>query len=164
MAHSTEFSTSAARVEEIRLRYGDAPRVFDWFEVTQNVIDKFCNATFDKDWLHHDPVRARQDGPYGGIIAPGFWTLSMLSHLSRRSSGEEFPAGARLGINYGFDRVRFPGPVRVGSRIRLKSKLVEVTSRERGQFLVRTENTVEVEGQDKPALIADWLILLLYPD
>jgi acyl dehydratase len=164
MSDSTECSTTDTRVEEIRRRYGDAPRVHDWFHVTQDVIDKFCDATFDKDWLHHDPERARRDAPYGGIIAPGFWTLSMLSHLSRRSTGEEFPAGAQLGLNYGFDRIRFPGPVRVGSKIRLKSKLVEVTTRERGQYLVRTENTVEVEGQEKPALIAEWLILLLYPD
>jgi acyl dehydratase len=162
MTDLTENKTVASRIEEIRRRYGDAPRVHDWFTVTQDVIDRFCYATFDTDWLHHDPVRARRDGPYGGIIAPGFWTVSMLSHLSRRSTGEDFPAGARLGINYGFDRLRFPGPVRVGSRIRLKSKLVEITPRDNGQFLVKTENTVEVEGQDKPALIADWLILLLF--
>jgi len=164
MTDVTESSTAAARVEEIRRRYGDGQRFFDWFHVTQDVIDMFCKATFDKDWLHHDPERARRDGPYGGIIAPGFWTMSMLSHLSRRSTGEEFPAGAQLGLNYGFDRVRFPGPIRVGARIRLKSKLLEVTTRDRGQFLVKTECTVEVEDQDKPALVADWLILLLFPD
>ena len=148
-------------VEAIQRFYGDAPRVSDWFSVTQEVIDQFCDATGDNDWIHTDPERARRDGPFGGTIAPGFWTLSMLTHLSRNSTGQDYPPGTLLGINYGFDRVRFPGPVRIGARIRVQVKLVEITPREHGRFLVRTENTVEVEGQDKPALVAEWLILLM---
>jgi len=107
-------------------------------------------------------VRARRDSPFGGTIAPGFWTLSMLTHLSRKSTGNDYPPGTLLGINYGFDRIRFPGPVRIGARIRVKVKLVEVTPREPGRFLVRTENTIEVEGQDKPAVVAEWLFLLVH--
>jgi acyl dehydratase len=86
----------------------------------------------------------------------------MLSHLSQQVSGGAYPPGAKFGINYGFDRVRFPGPASVGSRIRLRSELVDVEPRRDGHFLVKTRNTIEVEGQDKPAVVADWLFLLVY--
>jgi acyl dehydratase len=88
----------------------------------------------------------------------------MLSHLSQQVIGGAFPPGALFGINYGFDRVRFPGPAPVGSRIRLRYKLVDVEARGGGRYLVKTKNTVEVEGQDKPALVAEWLFLLVYPE
>lgn len=159
-----EVTDSTARAEAIQRFYCDAPQVSDWFAVTQDVINQFCNATGDNDWIHTDPVRARRDGPYGGTIAPGFWTVSMLTHLARNATGVDCPAGALLAINYGFDRIRFPGPVRVGSRIRIRFKLAEVTPREGGRFLVRTDCNIEVEGQDKPALVAEWMFLLVYPD
>jgi acyl dehydratase len=161
MLNPPESDTATARVTAIRRFYHERPPVSEWFDVTQDAIKQFCDATGDTDWIHRDAERARRDGPYGGIIAPGFWTLSMLAHLSRRSR-DDFPAGAFLGINYGFDRIRFPGPVRVGSRIRLRFKLLDVSPREAGRYLVRSESTVEVEGQEKPALVADWTIMLVY--
>jgi acyl dehydratase len=159
----TDTDDSAGRAEAIRQFYRDAQQVSDWFDVTQDIVNEYCRATGDNDWIHTDPVRARRDGPYGGTIAPGFWTVSMLTHLSRNATGADCPAGAVLAINYGFDRVRFPGPVRVGARIRIKFKLLEVAPREGGRFLVRTESTIEVEGQEKPGLVAEWMILLVYP-
>src|SRR5262245_46204119 len=128
MANPLESDQATARMEAIHQFYRERPPTSDWFHVTQDAITQFCEATGDTDWIHMYAERARRDGPYGGIIAPGFWTLSMLAHLSRRSS-DDLPTGAIVGINYGLDRVRFPGPVRVGSRIRLRFKLTEVTPR-----------------------------------
>ncbi|MCA9099757.1 MAG: MaoC family dehydratase [Planctomycetales bacterium] len=149
-------------VSTIRTFYGETPRTSDWFTVTQELINQFGEATCDSDWFHTDPQRARCESPYGGTIAFGFWTLSMLTHLSRQLGGADYPPGALFGINYGFDRVRFPGPVLVGSRIRLHTSLGRITPRDPGEFLVSTANTIEVEYQDKPALIADWLFLLVF--
>jgi acyl dehydratase len=150
-------------IDSIRQFYGKEPRTSDWLQVTQKLIDRFSQATFDRDWIHTDPQRAARESPFGCTIAFGFWTLSMLTHLSRQAIGADYPPGAILGINYGFERVRFPGPVPVGARIRLHAKLLEVAPRDAGQFLVKTENTVEVENQKKPALVAEWLCLLVYP-
>jgi acyl dehydratase len=126
------------------------------------LIDQFGAATCDSHWIHTDPQRARRESPYGTTIAHGFWTLSMLSHLAQQSTGGAFPPGAQFGINYGFERVRFPGPAPVGSRIRLRYELVEIEPRPGERFLVKTQNTIEVENQEKPALVADWLFLLVY--
>ncbi len=153
---------SATEIDAIRSFYGDGEHTSDWFEVTQDIVDRFCAATCDSDWIHTDPARARSESPYGNTIAHGFWTLSMLSFLFRNATGGHYPPGAQFGINYGLDRARFPGPVRVGSRIRLRFKLVDVACRSDGQYLVRTENVIEVEGQNKPALVADWLFLFIY--
>jgi acyl dehydratase len=148
--------------ETIRAFYGDSSRRSDWFTVTQELIDQFGISTCDSDWFHTDPERAKNESPYGGTIAFGFWTLSMLKHLSRQMSGADYPPGALFGINYGFERIRFPGPVPVGSRIRLHTTLADVTRRGGGRYLVKTDNTVEVEGQDQPALVAQWLFLLVF--
>lgn len=163
MTQPADSSPQAAVIESIHRFYGDQPRTSDWLQVTQELIDQFSQSTFDRDWIHTDPVRATRESPYGRTIAFGFWTLSMLTHLSRQAIGADYPPGAILGINYGFERVRFPGPVPVGERIRLHCKLLDVTPRDAGQYLVKTENTVEVEGQKKPALVAEWLCLLVYP-
>jgi acyl dehydratase len=78
--------------------------------------------------------------------------------------GADYPPGTAAAINYGFDRIRFPGPVKVDSRVRARIKLVDATPREQGRYLVRTENTIEVENQDRPALVAEWLFVLIFPD
>lgn len=150
--------------ESIRAFYGDTGRTGDWFTVTQDLIDQFGESTCDSDWFHTDPERAERESPYGGTIAFGFWTLSMLMHLSREMYGADYPPGALYGINYGFERVRFPAPVPVGSRIRLQTTLGEITPRDGGRYLVKTNNTVEAEGQRKPALVAEWLFLLAFPE
>jgi acyl dehydratase len=155
---------SDARVEAIWAFYGDAPRMSDWLAVTQEMVNQYCSAVWDSDWMHIDVDRARRDSPFGSTVAPGFWTLSVLPHLMRMAVGTEFPPGTAAAINYGFDRIRFPGPVLIGSRIRLQLKLIAVTPRENGRYMIRTESTVEVENRDKPALVADWKFLLVYRD
>ena len=150
-------------VEEIRELYGNTPQLSEWLRVEQKLIDQFGGATLDSDWMHVDPQRAKRDGPFGGTIAFGFWTLSMLTYFVRHAGGRDYPEGALYGLNYGFDRVRLIEPVVVGSRIRNRSELVDITERGDRRFLVKTENTVEIEHQEKPAMVAEWLFLLVYP-
>jgi acyl dehydratase len=164
MTSAAPRTDSIARVEAIWHFYGDAPRMSDWLDVTQEAVNQYCSAVWDSDWMHIDPERSRRDSPFGCTVAPGFWTLSVLPHLMRMAVGTEFPPGTVAGINYGFDRIRFPGPVLIGSRIRLRFKLIDVTPRENGPYMIRTESTVEVENRDKPALVADWKFLLVYRD
>ncbi len=135
----------------------------EWLTVEQSSIDLFGQATGDMDWLHTDPERAGTEGPFDGTIAFGFWTLSMLTYLVRQSLGQNYPPGALYGLNYGFDRVRFSGIVPVGSRIRNHSKLISVELRGASQYLVKTENTIEVEHATRPALVAEWLVLIVFP-
>ena len=155
---------SVGRVEAVRQFYGDSPRVSDWLAVTQEMVNQYCSSVRDSDWMHIDPDRSRRDSPFGGTVAPGFWTLSMLPYLMRTAVGTDFPPGTVAGINYGFDRIRFPGPVLIGSRVRLRLNLVDVTPRENGRYMIRTESAVEVENRDKPALVADWKFLLVFRD
>src|SRR5215213_5153430 len=107
MTSVTPKADSAARVEAIWEFYGVAPRVSDWLAVTQEMINQYCSAVWDSDWMHIDTDRARRDSPFGNTVAPGFWTLSVLPHLMRMASGTDFPPGTVAGINYGFERVRF---------------------------------------------------------
>lgn len=155
--------TEAMR-HRIRAFYGDSARTSEWIDVDQPLIDRFAEATRDQDWLHIDPKRARQESPFGGTIAHGFWTLSMLTCLHRQMAGRDYPEGARYGLNYGFDKVRLIAPVPVGSRIRCHVRLLDVNDRGPGRFLVKTENEVEVERAAKPALVAEWLFLLVFDD
>ena len=164
MTNVTPKTNSVAREESIWQFYGESPRMSDWLAVTQDMVNQYCSAVRDSDWMHIDVDRARRDSPFGGTVAPGFWTLSMLPYLMRNATGTDFPPDTVAGINYGFDRIRFPGPVLIGSRIRVRLKLVDVTRRENGQYMIRTESTVEVENRDKPALVADWRFLLIYRD
>lgn len=154
--------SESTHLEEIR-RYYEASMVSDWYPVDQENINKFGQATGDEDWLHTDPERARKEAPFGGTIAFGFWTMSLLTHLGRQAAGQDYPDGASFAINYGFDRVRFVAPVRVGKRIRCCGRLLEITERGNNRYLIKTENTVEIEGEEKPALVAEWLVMLFYP-
>ncbi|KRV50325.1 dehydratase [Wenjunlia vitaminophila] len=128
----------------------------DWHTVTQEQIDRFAEATGDHQWIHVDPERAAS-GPFGGTIAHGYLTLSLVPALAQ---GIYRVDGVRMGINYGTNKVRFPSPVPVGSRVRGSAELVEVTVGAQGwQAVVRF--TVEIEGQDKPACVADTVVLLV---
>ncbi|WP_339909551.1 MaoC family dehydratase [Symmachiella dynata] len=151
------------RVEEIRQFY-ESGLVSDWHTAEQENINQFGRATGDEDWLHTDPERAARESPFGGTIAFGFWTIAMLTHLSRQAAGQDYPEGAQFGINYGFDRLRMMAPVRVGKRIRCHIRLLDVTPRGDSRILVKTENTIEIEGEDKPALVAEWLVMMFYPE
>ena len=150
-------------VADIRKSYDEKPQVSEWLTVDQERIDQFGQATLDSDWMHIDPERAKRDGPYGGSVAFGFWTLSMLTYFVRHAGGRDYPEGALYGLNYGFDRVRLIAPVRVGERIRNRATVMEIADRGEGRFLVKTENTVEIEGVAKPAMVAEWLFMLVYP-
>jgi acyl dehydratase len=138
--------------EDVKALIGTELGVGDWLEVTQDRIDQFAEATGDHQWIHVDPERAAQ-GPFGTTIAHGYLTLSLIPSLG----GGGLPVtGAKMGINYGLDRVRFIAPVKVGSRVRARRKLVDVTEGE-GFLQLKVEVTVEIEGQDKPAAVAETL-------
>lgn len=130
--------------------------VSDWFTIDQGRIDMFSAAHYDPDPQHTDPAWAAANTPFGGTIAYGFQTLAMLSHLTLKLR----PAGGAFALNYGFDRIRFVEPVRVGSRIRARQTLVSVQTRAPGVHVIKTHNLVEIEGNPRPALVADWLGLL----
>jgi acyl dehydratase len=129
-----------------------------WLLVDQGMIDAFADATGDRQFIHVDPGRAAQT-PFGGTVAHGFLTLSLLPRLA----AESIPAveDRVMSINYGFDRVRFVAPVRSGSRIRARFVLVDVSERAPREVLTRYAVTVEIEGEEKPALAAEWLTLTM---
>lgn len=147
-------------VRAVSSHFGSEPRVSPWVEVTQDLMDRFADATADRDWMHTDPERARREG-FEGTIAFGFWTLSMLTALLRESTGAELPPGIRYGYNYGLDRVRFVEPIPVGCRIRNRMTISDVRMRGHGRVLVTTHNEIEIEGCDRPAMVADWLVLFV---
>ncbi|MFV2068742.1 MAG: MaoC family dehydratase [Pirellulales bacterium] len=157
-------SDSTDRLAAIRQFYGKATRVSGWLTVDQSSIDRFAEATRDADWIHCDPERAREEGPFGGTIAFGFWTISLLTYFLRQMTDCDYPAGATFGYNYGFDRVRFTTPVRVGASIRATSRLLDVQPRGADRYLVKTENHIEVQGEQKPAMVCEWLVLLVYDE
>ncbi len=129
--------------------------VSDWVEVTQEMIDKFADATGDHQFIHVDPERAALT-PFGGTIAHGFLTLSLMPLLASKTDQPQIE-GVRMGVNYGGNKVRFLTPVRSGSRVRGRFKLVEFDEKRAGQWQQTNEFTVEIEGQDKPAMIAEWI-------
>lgn len=127
-----------------------------WFTVSQDQINEFAKCTLDEQFIHVDPVKAKVT-PFGGTIAHGFLSLSMLSHFSE-SFGLVID-GCYMGVNYGFDKVRFIAPVKSGKKIRGHAKTLEITEKKPGTFSFRTEVTVEIEGEDKPALKAEWITM-----
>jgi len=129
--------------------------VTDWFQIDQSRINRFAEATEDYQYIHVDPDRAART-PFGSTIAHGFLTLSLLSMFSSNNGGIKLK-DAVMSINYGLDKVRFVSPVRVGKRIRARFTLVEASEKQPGRYLLKHNVTVEIEGEDKPALIAEWL-------
>ena len=130
----------------------------EWLAIDQARINAFADCTLDHQFIHVDPEKAAQT-PFGSTIAHGFLSLSLLSHFSL-SVGCGFE-NTVMGINYGFDKVRFLAPVRVNSRIRARARLLDVQEKSPGQFLVKQEITVEIDGEPKPALIAEWLTMAM---
>ncbi len=129
--------------------------VTDWFELTQDRIRQFAEATDDRQWIHVDRERAQRESPYGTTIAHGFLTLSLLSHLIKRVVRIE--GGVRMTINYGLNRVRFPSPVPAGSKVRARFA-VESAKDVGGAFEVVFLTTVEVESAAKPGCVAEWIV------
>ena len=142
--------------QELEATVGQRLGVSDWFLIDQARVDAFADVTLDHQFVHVDVERAKAT-PFGGTIAHGFLTLSLLVHLCLPF----IPTLERrkLVVNYGFDKVRFSAPVKVDKRIRTVSTLGEVAERKPGNIVMRVNVTVEIEGEDKPALVAEWLSL-----
>ena len=144
-------SSSALTFDTLPDFVGRSIGVSSWIDVPQTRIDAFADCTGDRQWIHIDVERAERESPYRTPIAHGFLTLSLLP-----IAVYELFAGlkAKKSINYGLDRVRFISPVRSGARVRVNATLLEAQERPEGWFLLRSENTVEIEGEEKPAIVA----------
>jgi acyl dehydratase len=143
-------------IDRLTALVGTETGVSNWFTIDQQRIDAFAEITEDRQFIHIDPEAARAS-PFGGTIAHGFLTLSMFPALAQ----DALPRIEQLtmGVNYGFDKLRFLSPVAAGSRIRARFKLESLTPRSPTEFLARSNVTVEIEGAAKPAVVADWLTL-----
>lgn len=137
----------------LRAQVGGATLVSEWVEVDQSRVDRFADATDDHQWIHVDPQRARRESPFGGPIAHGFLTLSLVPALLAQTVRIE----QRMGVNYGLNRVRFPAPVPVGARVRASFVVAEVVDVGDGAVQVTWDVTVEIDGGSKPACVAQFL-------
>jgi len=138
-------------INEFNNLVGQDIGVSDWFDVTQERVNAFADATLDHQWIHIDPDRAKRESPFGGPIAHGYFTLSLFPHLLDQALTVE---GVKMGLNYGLNKLRFPAPVPVGSRIRAHAKLQGVEQIPGGMQAIMAV-TVEVEGSEKPACAAE---------
>ena len=129
-----------------------------WLPIDQERVDLFADATGDHQFIHVDPEKAART-PLGTTVAHGYLTLSLLPVMSREIA--VVPEGLLMAFNYGVNKVRFPSPIKVGSEIRLKSKIHEVTEKDPGRILVRAEATIEIRGEDKPGLVAETLTMFV---
>lgn len=128
----------------------------DWLEVDQDRINAFADCTLDHQFIHVDPEAASKT-PFGSTIAHGFLTLSLLSYFAEQL--KIAMAGVKMGVNYGLDKVRFINPVKVGQRVRARGKVLDIREKNPGQYQLTLEISVEIEGETKPALIAEWLVM-----
>jgi acyl dehydratase len=140
-------------------RIGEELGLSEWTVIDQARIDAFASCTGDHQWIHVDVERARRESPFRGPVAHGYLALAMVAPLSMQVG--IIPVDAAAGLNYGIDKVRFLAPVPAGARVRLRVVLAGVEPKERGQVVMKTQNTLEVEGSEKPALIAETLALLI---
>jgi acyl dehydratase len=147
------------QIEEVKSSLGREAGVSEWLTVTQELIDGFADLTGDRQWIHVDAERARRESPFGTTIAHGFLTVSLLSRLMREVV--DFSSGPGMRLNYGFNRLRFPAPVRAGSRIRAHVTPNSVREVEGGSEIA-WGIVVEIENEPKPALAAEWLVRV-YP-
>ena len=144
------------RVEELSSLVGRELEPSDWLEITQARVNQFADATNDHQFIHVKPLRAKFT-PFGGTIAHGFLVLSLISYLVQQHALR--PKGLKMALNYGSDKVRFLKPVRVGKRIRARQKIIEVTEKKPGHWLIKTEITIDIEKEDTPALVAELLAM-----
>ena len=142
--------------QDLAAKTGEVIGVSDWFDVTQERINKFAEATGDFQFIHIDEEKAKLT-PFGGTIAHGFLTLSLIPVLGSLTQGAGVD-GVKMGVNYGGNKVRFINPVRSGKRVRSHTKLTELVEKRPGQWQQTNEITIEIEGEDKPALIAEWIM------
>jgi acyl dehydratase len=142
--------------QELQAKVGQVIGTSDWFEVTQERINKFAEATGDFQFIHLDEEKAKLT-PFGGTIAHGFLTLSLIPVLGQMTEGARV-SNVKMGVNYGGNKTRFIAPVRSGKRVRSHTKLLELVEKRPGQWQQTNEITIEIEGEDKPALIAEWIM------
>ena len=140
-------------------RIGQELGMSDWVTIDQPCIDSFASCTGDHQWIHVDVERAKRESPFRGPVAHGYLTLAMVAPLAMQVG--VIPTDAAAGLNYGVEKVRFLAPVPAGARVRLRVVLAGLEPREGGQVIMKTQNTLEVEGSEKPALVAETLALLL---
>ena len=142
--------------QEIQGQVGQQIGTSEWVEMSQERINQFAEATGDHQFIHIDPAKAAMT-PFGGTIAHGFLTLSMIPYLSANSDLPKVD-GVKMGVNYGGNKTRFISPVRSGKRIRGHWKLIDLEEKRPGQWQQTHEITIEIEGEDKPALITEWIM------
>ena len=146
-------------ISQLGERIGQELGVSDWVTIDQSRIDDFAACTGDHQWIHVDVERAKRESPYGGAVAHGYLTLAMVAPLAMQVG--LLPKDAAAGLNYGLDKARFLAPVPAGARVRLRVVLTGVEPKDGGQAIMKTRNTLEVEGSDKPALVAESLAFLI---
>ncbi|MEM7406225.1 MAG: MaoC family dehydratase [Pseudomonadota bacterium] len=150
-------SATEMSIDELKRSVGTEIGISAWVDMTQDRIDQFADVTGDHQFIHVDVERAKAETPFGGTIAHGFLTMSLLAGMA----DEALPgiSGRKMGINYGFEKMRFLSPVPSGSRVRGRFNLDALDERKPGEFQLRYGCTVEIEDSDKPALAAQWLVL-----
>ena len=145
-------------VEKLKQMIGQDNGISDWVLIDQERVNSFADATDDHQWIHVDVEQAK-NGPFGGTIAHGFLTLSLIPFFN--SSGKYLPEGMKMVVNYGLNKLRFITPVLVGSRIRSKMVISGVEEKEPGRILITTTHNIEIEGQDKPVCVAESLAMFM---
>lgn len=135
---------------------GQETQATDWLPVSQERINTFADCTLDHQFIHVNPEAAAQT-PFGSTIAHGFLTLSLLSYFAEQL--QITMDGVTMGVNYGLDKVRFINPVKVNQRVRARAKILDIVEKKPGQYQLKLAITVEIEGEEKPALIAEWLVM-----
>jgi acyl dehydratase len=148
--------TTTVKVTEIANYINFETEPTEWLVVTQEQINQFADCTLDQQFIHTDPIKAKET-MFGSTIAHGFLSVSLLSHFAEQYS--VVIEGCYMGINYGFDSLRFLSPVKVNSRIRARAKYLEIEEKKAGQYQFKVAVTIEIEGSDRPALICEWLSL-----
>ncbi len=144
-------------LEQLTSAAGTDLGVSDWFEIDQQRINQFADVTLDHQFIHVDPIAAAKT-PFGGTVAHGFLSLSLLPFLMKDLTIK--PENTVMGVNYGFDSLRFLTPVAVGSSVRAAVELGDVTQKRPGQYLLNYHVTLEIKGAEKPALVAKWLTMI----
>jgi acyl dehydratase len=145
-------------IEKLKKMIGQDNGTSEWILIDQEKVNLFADATSDHQWIHVDVEQAKH-GPFGGTIAHGFLTLSLIPLFT--SSGKYLPEGMKMVMNYGLNKVRFISPVPVGSRVRSRMMISAVEEKDPGRLLVTTTHTIEIEGQDKPACVAESLAMFM---
>jgi acyl dehydratase len=153
---------AATALAALQARIGQEVHLSDWLPIEQARVDAFADATGDHQWIHVDPERARRESPFGGPIAHGYLTLSLLVMLRDLVDPAKRVPGVRQVLNYGLDKVRFPAPVPIGARLRARFMLLTVTQLKPGVLQVTERCTVEIDGGTKPACVADSVFLLQF--